>query len=211
MEYQEYRMYKVNLFEDTIRYCERNPALLQSVLETRECTVLYSAPIEDGQRAELCFEKPAVVTVSSRSILTAAQAYKQDNPDCHIGILNFISPVNPGGNVLRGGGGQEEFLCRCTTLYPCLNTAPLWDGYYGLHCISETPSDTDACIYIPDVQVIRTDDENPERMKREDWFMVDMIGVAPPTGDIKQLAHKFQGALQIASYHGLDVLVVGLV
>jgi uncharacterized protein (TIGR02452 family) len=38
----------------------------------------------------------------------------------HVAVLNYASGVKPGGGFLHGASAQEESLCRCSALYPCL-------------------------------------------------------------------------------------------
>ena len=71
----------------------------------------------------------AKVVVSGKRSLEAAEEYaKQGKKVC---VLNFASATNPGGGVVNGSSAQEECICRCTTLYPCLNTQEIWNKFYS--------------------------------------------------------------------------------
>lgn len=45
----------------------------------------------------------------------------------------FASATHPGGGVRNGSTAQEEALCRCTTLLPCLTIYDLSRKYYDFH------------------------------------------------------------------------------
>lgn len=62
-----------------------------------------------------------------------------------------------------------------STLYPCLNQKYLWDNYYNIHKANYDFKYSDACIYTPDITVIKTDTNIPERMERDKWFNVDIM------------------------------------
>ena len=69
--------------------------------------------------------------VSGKLSLEAAVSYaKQGKKVC---VLNFASATNPGGGVVSGSSAQEECICRCTTLYPCLDTDQMWNVFYKPH------------------------------------------------------------------------------
>lgn len=58
--------------------------------------------------------------VSGKRTLEASESYAKQNE--RVCVLNFASATNPGGGVVRGSSGQEEAICRCSTLYHCPNT-----------------------------------------------------------------------------------------
>ena len=73
----------------------------------------------------------ATVIVSDKCSLEAAEVYaKQGKKVC---VLNFASATNPGGGVVTGSSAQEECLCRCTTLYSCLNNDAPRAAFYAPH------------------------------------------------------------------------------
>ena len=109
----------------------------------------------------------AEVIVSEKRSLEAAEVYaKQGKKVC---VLNFASATNPGGGVVNGSSAQEECLCRCTTLYPCLNTDAMWSDFYKPHRKANNPLYNNDCIYTPAVCVFKSDTNFPEALPREDW------------------------------------------
>ena len=112
-----------------MRMC-RNEMLVGKVEASREGTKLVGASDaivtpDSAQGVSL-----VKVSVSPDRTFEAARRLVAENPGSRCAVLNFASPVNPGGGVVTGSSAQEECLCRCSTLYPCLNQRMLWDGYY---------------------------------------------------------------------------------
>ena len=95
-------------------------------------------------------------------------------------VLNFASATNPGGGVTKGSTAQEECLCRCSTLYPCLNNDKMRQLFYNPHRKAENPLYNDDCIYTPDVTVFKTDTSVPEKLAEKDWYQVDVLTCAAP-------------------------------
>lgn len=137
----------------------------------------------------------------------------------------------------NGSNAQEECLCRCSTLYPCLNRREMWDGFYGTHREQLRTGELNAlynddCIYTPGVVVFKTDTPLPAMMLENDWRSVDVITCAAPNlrakpanrmnpgggqkpvsisnQELKQLhAKRARRIFQIAALKGADVLILG--
>lgn len=116
--------------------------------------------------------------VSSKRSFEAASAYAKAGK--RVCVLNFASATNPGGGVTRGSTAQEECLCRCSTLYPCLDTETMWHQFYQPHRKAGDPLYNDDLLYTPGVVVFKTDTSAPERMEEKDWYQVDIITCAAP-------------------------------
>lgn len=122
--------------------------------------------------------KKATVVVSGKRSLEAAESYaKQGKKVC---VLNFASATNPGGGVVNGSSAQEECICRCTTLYPCLNTETMWQQFYEPHRKLGNPLYNNDCIYTPDVCVFKSDISFPETLSVEEWWSVNILTCAAP-------------------------------
>lgn len=120
----------------------------------------------------------AKIVISSKRSLEAAEFYaKQGKKVC---VLNFASATNPGGGVVNGSSAQEECICRCTTLYPCLNTDDLWMEFYKPHRKAANPLYNNDCIYTPNVCVFKSDINFPEPLPRDQWWKVNILTCAAP-------------------------------
>ena len=118
------------------------------------------------------------VVVSGKRTLEASEAYaKQGKKVC---VLNFASATNPGGGVVYGASAQEEAICRCSTLYPCLDTFEMWNEFYMPHREAENPLYNDDCIFTPKVKVFKSDIDFPELLPENEWWDVDVITCAAP-------------------------------
>lgn len=68
-------------------------------------------------------------------------------------LLNFASARNPGGGFLNGAKAQEEDLCQCSGLYPCLIECM---EYYEANRSQSSLLYTDHAIFSPSVPFFRT-------------------------------------------------------
>lgn len=76
--------------------------------------------------AEPCVPEVSVVAQDSvATILENGRGYAQF---CDLAVLDFASFVNPGGNFITGGWGQEQALCTDSYLYNVLSEQRDWYG-----------------------------------------------------------------------------------
>ena len=162
------------IFKDTQRYCMENAYLKQAIADSIANTKIYTADtrpiLDEGGR-------DGIIRVTRHRTYEAAIKLHGEYPDRRIAVLNFASATDPGGGVTRGASAQEECLCRCSTLYPVLDTPQLKEAYYTPNRSKDNLHD-DTCIYTPDIVICKTDEDMP---KRTDSFVtVDVISCAAP-------------------------------
>lgn len=218
----------VLIFEDAMKMCREHPVLREAMIESVKAEKLIWESDEVVREGFAKFDTPAKIVVSKKRSFEAASAYKGMRTMVH----NFASATNPGGGVVNGANAQEECLCRCSTLYPNLNTKEMWDGFYGPHRAERNPLHNDDCIYTPGVVVFKTDTANPVTMKEADWYKVDVITCAAPNlrekpanrmnpGDGSQMVKitakellalhekRMRRILDIAVAEGVEVVILG--
>lgn len=169
----------VAVFEDTSKWYKTDESLKEAVEASISGTCIYY----EWDTPELPKERPfdkTIITVTSSKSFEAAMRIRKEYPDERIAVHNFASATNPGGGVTKGSKAQEESLCRCSTLYPVLNTAENWNNYYGFHRNRHDVRYTDTCIYSPGILIIKSDDDIPKRLAKEEWCEVDILTVAAP-------------------------------
>lgn len=220
----------IEVFQDTEKWCREDKKLADAVHRAQRDTKVYG---EDACPKLSCSKEDLVteVTVIADRSFQAAIRLKNENPGMRIAVHNFASATNPGGGVTRGSNAQEECLCRCSTLYPVLNTKLLWEQYYNFHRQRRNVRYTDTCIYSPDIMIIKTDTSTPRRLPEAEWCRVDVItcaapnlrekpnnamnpgsGVAVRVTDKELLElHKKRARhmLTVAAANGADILVLG--
>ena len=172
------------IFEDTQIFYRENETLRAAVEKSMKESVIY----EEGKIIDIpvLSDKEGKVAVSGHRSFEAAMKVHKVYPDAKIAVLNFASATSPGGGVLSGSGAQEESLCRCSTLYPCLIQDRMWKAYYGRNIAYGDNLHSDTVIYSPGIIVCKTDESYPERMDEKDWIPVDVITCAAPN-----LRHNF--------------------
>lgn len=220
----------IEVFKDTKMLYTTNSALAGSIANSIASTVFY-APGIIPEKGRPRFSTDMHVSVTRNRSLDAALRHCNKASHSRVAVLNFASATNPGGGVVKGSKAQEEALCRCSTLFPVLNTQELQEKFYRFHQERQDTRYTDACIYTPGITVFKTDTNIPERLMPELWRQVDIIscaapnlrkvpynkmnpgtGPAIPVSDKELLEiHKTRGRkiFRIAVANGIDTLILG--
>ena len=151
--------------------------LIQTVRQSIEAQVFIAEKSVIDVPVPSKTEKAKVIVSGKRSLEAAESYAKQGKKVC---VLNFASATNPGGGVVNGSSAQEECICRCTTLYPCLNTNQMWNVFYNPHRKTANPLYNNDCIYTPNVCVFKSDTNFPEPLQKENWWSVNILTCAAP-------------------------------
>lgn len=223
------RTKNAEIFRDTERRYTSDSTLMQAVQQSTKNQV-FIAESENITVPSVYKTDKAKVVVSSKRSLEAVETYaKQGKKVC---VLNFASATNPGGGVVNGSSAQEECICRCTTLYPCLNTDAMWNAFYKPHRKAANPLYNNDCIYTPDVCVFKSDTSFPEILPKDEWWNVNILTCAAPNlrerpsnamnphaGDKsakitpteleKLLTKRIRRIFEIAVANGNEVLILG--
>ena len=171
------RAKNAEIFRDTEHRYNSDSELIEIVQETTQKQVFIAEKSTVNVTTQPKTDK-AMIVVSNKRSLEAAEVYaKQGKRVC---VLNFASATNPGGGVVNGSSAQEECICRCTTLYPCLNNDELWTKFYKPHRKAANPLYNNDCIYTPNVCVFKSDINFPELLSRDRWWRVNILTCAAP-------------------------------
>lgn len=170
----------IKVFNDTLDYIKTNKFLNRSVLESTEDTAFFFNQSFNAVPSKKQITYFNNVFVTKNKTFEAAFKLRKEYPAHRIAVLNFASATTPGGGVTKGSSAQEESLCRCSTLYPCINTKAAWGMFYNPHRKSGTPLHNNDIIYTPNVIICKTDDGNYTRLAEKDFVKVDVITCAAP-------------------------------
>lgn len=185
-------------FHNTQRCIRRSYYLKARTMDTIRKTDFYSEnrPIFNSKQTG-----DGIISVTAEDTITAALRVT-NTINGRTAILNFASPTSPGGGVTRGISAQEEDICRCTNLYPVLNTEKNKNRYYrknackinellkhtdqllGFEDICKAAIGTDAIIYTPNIVIVKKS-ELSKPLQRFDQKLVDVITCAAP--DIRHI------------------------
>ncbi len=102
-------------------------------------------------------------------------SYTSESKEHRILLLNLASAVRPGGGVRDGMGGQEEDLCRKSTLLLSLESDAA-KSYYEYNNALHTHLGSDAMILTPEVSVFR--DEKGELL--DEPFTISVLTCSAP-------------------------------
>lgn len=219
----------IEVFGDTEKFYTEDETLKVAVQKSVAYSKFYGAN-DYPSLPERRFDKTVITVNKCRTFEAAIQLHK-NNPDARIAVHNFASATNPGGGVAHGSRAQEEALCRCSTLYPVLNTDENLTRYYNFHRQRKDTRYTDACIYAPDIVICKSDVDIPQRLPQKDWVIVDVMTCAAPNlrvrpnnkynpghdkpvsvDDEELLAlheSRARHMLTVLAHHGVDIFVTG--
>lgn len=171
------RLKNAQIFCDTEQRYKTDSTLIESIKESINSQIFIDEKESLNEIAEVDCKKAKIVVSGKRSLEAAELYAKQGKQVC---VLNFASATNPGGGVVNGSSAQEECICRCTTLYPCLNNKDMWNKFYLPHRRANNPLYNNDCIYTPNVSVFKSDINFPEFLQKEDWWKVNILTCAAP-------------------------------
>lgn len=219
----------IDVFRDTEEFYKADENLRQAIQDSIKATKFYAA--EDYPSLPARRFKQTIISVVKRRSLEAAVSMQRKYLELKIAVHNFASATNPGGGVKHGSRAQEEALCRCSTLYPVLNTDENWKRFYSVNRERGDSIYDDACLYTPEIIVCKSDTDRPTRLPRDKWDLVDVVTVAAPNlrerpnniynpGNAKpaKISDEELFALQekrlrhmftVVAHHGAEIFVTG--
>ena len=168
----------VEVFMDTKFHYENDEILIEAIKHTKKNSKVYDEN-ELAAYKERNNKLGVIKITKSKSFEAAGKLHKQ-YPNKRIGVLNFANAFHPGGGVESGSRAQEEALCRCSTLYPCLQDSYIWNNYYSKNRARYTPLANDRVVVTPDIVVFKSDDDYPTIVEEKDFFKVDVLTCAAP-------------------------------
>lgn len=205
---------------DTVALYQSHPVLQSAI----QYTIAHQYMVTEEQRSSLRASETSTTEsrylFSGKRTLEAAKEY----PGKKVAVLNFANSHCIGGSPFRAGT-QEESLCRCSTLFPCLQA--MKEAFYDRHIrlFREKKIDfmgNDDLIYSPGVKVFKSDERTdpvvPQLLKEEDWYEVDVITCAAPElcninerpADYQErIASRIRAILDVAREEQVEVLILG--
>ena len=212
MGYLQDRDRRIAGFEETLELCERDIVLAHAIWQTRVQTRCYHYEDRASWKREIwnrikkdMADLPWIrrwngqanrdnILVTQERSLEAVRRMRNLYPQSRIAVLQFASGTNPGGGVIRGGVGQEENLCRCSTLYPCLQAKKVRKQFYNRHRVQGNPYYTDTCLYLPGITGIREEVPDGVLLPEDDRYTFDVITCAPPNMRMHKWKEEYSAA-----------------
>ena len=213
-----YRAINFEVMTDTKFQCE--------TLEPLKASIIYSINNQFMVAHGTDISQPVAVNSNTKYIVSgkrsfeAAKAYAKEKK---VAVLNFANNHHIGG-APYSAGAQEESLCRCSTLLPCLEA--MNDVFYQKHRRMYEAHQidflgNDDLIYTPGVVVFKTDERTnpikPVMMPEEEWYRVNVITcAAPQIGDHhlpkyyeELITSRIKKILDVAAKEKNEVIILG--
>ena len=176
----KYRQINYEVMTDTQHCYETIPELQEAV----KWSISHQYMVAE----EESIDQPSPDTVRTRYIVSGKRSFEaaKDYSGKKIAVLNYANNQSIGGAPFSAGA-QEESLCRCSTLLPCIYA--MKEPFYGKHRKQIRAHEmnfmgNDDLIYTPNVVVfksdLRTDPVYPLMLPREEWYKVNVITCAAP-------------------------------
>ena len=73
MGYEEKRKNRISIFEDMIRFCEREQRLVKAIHNSREHTVIYKNRVPEALKPVKCWENSCTVDIWNLPALEVVQ------------------------------------------------------------------------------------------------------------------------------------------
>jgi uncharacterized protein (TIGR02452 family) len=218
MNKSDYRRINREVMTDTKLQYETIPELKEAVKNSIELQFMVAQeenidqPVADSHQTKY--------VCSGKRSFEAAKDYKGKK----IAVLNFANNHSIGGSPFSAGA-QEESLCRCSTLLPCLEA--MNEPFYQKHICQFASKEinymgNDDLIYTPDVVVFKTDERTdpiyPKMMDPSEWYKVDVItSAAPQLRKVRTLPANYNDVifsrikkiLDVAAKEHAEVLILG--
>ena len=213
-----YRKINYEVMLDTKHCYETIPELIDAVEKSIACQFM----VEEDEN----IDQPIPDTINTRYIVSGNRSFEAANAyaGMKVAVLNFANNHSIGGAPFSAGA-QEESLCRCSTLLPCLEAMrkPFYQKHRDQYSSCEINfMGNDDLIYTPDVVVFkkdeRTDPVYPQMMEQEDWYKVNVITCAAPQMRGKTrlpdnyediIRSRIKKILDVAAKEGNEVVVLG--
>ena len=208
-----------DIFKDTYDKCEKLTVLRESIEQSIKLTKLYL----EGHKfvlnnTAIKSKDYNIIITPDRTLEAVYKYYVLNDNKGKIGVLNFASAKHPGGGVWNGARAQEESLCRASTLYSCLNTKYLKENYYSYH-INEKSEYSDRIIYIPNILVFKSDDNDfCQILDEKNWYNIDVISCAAHNQKAYKVEYeklkeknynKIKAIIECAVENNIDNLILG--
>ena len=189
------------------------PALRKAVEGTRLYTPEQAAGVLHTMNPASSHQ--VAIEVTDETTQVAARRLVESESVADLAVLNFASARNPGGGFVNGAKAQEEDLCRCSGLYPCLMSQP---RYYQANRDHKSALYTDHLIYSPNVPWFRT----RSRDQPHTMFLASVITAPAPNAgvvltrkeaaqsDVEMTLRRRAGlVLAVAAEHGHRTMLLG--
>ena len=203
---------------DTKHCYESVPELMDAV--EKSIRNQYMVAEEDN------IDQPVPEKVNTKYIVSGKRSFEaaKGYPGKKVAVLNYANNHSIGGAPFSAGA-QEESLCRCSTLFPCLQAMEEQfyqkhrDQYYA-HEINFMGNDD--LIYTPDVVVFKSDERTdpvyPQMLAHEEWYKVNVITCAAPQlfGSVTRpenyeevIRSRIKKILDVAAKEKNEVVILG--
>ena len=218
MNKSDYRRINREVMTDTKLQYETIPELKEAVKISIERQFMVAQ--EENIDQPIADSHLTKYVCSGKRSFEAARDYKGKKT----AVLNFANNHTIGGSPFSAGA-QEESLCRCSTLLPCLEA--MSEPFYQKHIRQFSSKEinymgNDDLIYTPDVVVFKTDERTdpiyPKMMDQSEWYKVDVItSAAPQLRKVRTFPANYNDVifgrikkiLDVAAKEHVEVLILG--